>query len=101
MKKIYLYVAGIVAALVPAVIGLAGNASFSQSVPLHAPHQAATHSTSATPSPSASSTPSATADDHGRHAEPGDDRGRHAEPGDDRGRHAEPGDDRGRARRAR
>ncbi|AEV86600.1 HtpX-like protease [Actinoplanes sp. SE50] len=48
---------------------------------------------------------SASADDHGRQAEPGDDRGgastrsRRVEPGDDNGgagtRHAEPGDDKG------
>ena len=77
MKKLLIAAAVAAAAAVPGVIGLAGNASFAQSVPVQVPAGAST------------------IDDHGRHAEPGDDRGRHAEPGDDRGRHAEPGDDRG------
>ena len=77
MKKLLIAAAVAAAAAVPGVIGLAGNASFAQGVPVQVPAGAST------------------IDDHGRHAEPGDDRGRHAEPGDDRGRHAEPGDDRG------
>ena len=67
MKKLLIAAAVAAAAAVPGVIGLAGNASFAQSVPVHVPAGAST------------------IDDHGRHAEPGDDRGRHAEPGDDRG----------------
>ena len=73
MKKLLIAAAVAAAAAVPGVIGLAGNASFAQSVPVHVPAGVST------------------VDDHGRHAEPGDDRGRHAEPGDDRGRHAERG----------
>lgn len=56
MKRIHLYVAGIAVALVPAILGLTGNASFSQSVPVRVPEQAAT--IDATPSPDA--------DDRGR-----------------------------------
>ena len=78
MKKLLIAAAVVAVAAVPGVIGLAGNASFAQSVPVQVPAGAST------------------IDDHGRHAEPGDDRGRHAEPGDDRGQRAEPGDDRGR-----
>ena len=67
MKKLLIAAAVAAAAAVPGVIGLAGNASFAQSVPVQVPAGAST------------------IDDHGRHAEPGDDHGRHAEPGDDRG----------------
>ena len=67
MKKLLIAAAVAAAAAVPGVIGLAGNASFAQSVPVHVPAGAST------------------IDDRGHHAEPGDDRGRHAEPGDDHG----------------
>ena len=63
MKKLLIAAAVAAAAAVPGVIGLAGNASFAQSVPVQVPAGAST------------------IDDHGRHAEPGDDRGRHAERG--------------------
>ncbi|MCW2547351.1 MAG: hypothetical protein JWN96_1811, partial [Mycobacterium sp.] len=123
MRRLTILCASAAAAAVPAVFGLAGNPSFSQTVPVQVPAQvktASTHSSPATP---------AARDDHGKHAEPGDDRGTdaarspspspsptrspaaipgvtpvapriddhgvHAEPGDDRGVQAEPGDDRG------
>jgi hypothetical protein len=81
-------------ALTPAVIGLAGNPSLSQQVPVQNVQQ--THSSS---SPTSTATPRPTGT-RGREAEPGDDRGTHtAEPGDDRGTHtAEPGDDNNRNR---
>jgi hypothetical protein len=103
----------VIACGAPAGLGLLGNSSFSQAVPVRTPQQAV-HATATTPlrviPTSARRAGDGRADDHrhhrggevepgddrGRHAEPGDDRGRHAEPGDDRGRHAEPGDDRGR-----
>ncbi len=85
MKRIIIAGAALLA-VVPASIGLLGNASFAQSVPVRVP-------------------PHATVlDDRGGltpHAEPGDDKGGltpHAEPGDDRSGltpHAEPGDVRG------
>jgi hypothetical protein len=119
MRRLTILCASAAAAAVPAVFGLAGNPSFSQTVPVQIPAQvktASTHSSPATP---------AARDDHGKHAEAGDDRGVdaarspsptptrspaaipgvtpvapriddhgvHAEPGDDRGVHAEPGDD--------
>jgi hypothetical protein len=77
MKKVLIAAAVAAIAGIPGVTGLVGNASFSQSVPVHVPAGART------------------IDDHGRHAEPGDDRGLRAEPGDDRGLRAEPSDDRG------
>jgi hypothetical protein len=66
MKK--LLIAGAVAVIVslPAAIGLAGNASFAQSVPVQVPPGART------------------IDDRGHHVEPRDYRARHAESGDDR-----------------
>jgi hypothetical protein len=125
MKRLIIICASAAAAAVPAVFGLAGNPSFSQSVPVQVPPQvktASVHNSASTP---------AAKDDHGKHAEPGDDRGTdaprtvsaarsaaptqspaavpglipvaprvddhgvHAEPGDDHGVHAEPGDDHG------
>src|ERR1700722_3424346 len=67
MKKLLIGAAVAAIAGVPGVTGLVGNASFSQSVPVHIPAGART------------------VDDHGRHAEPRDDRGLRAEPGEDRG----------------
>lgn len=58
MKRTYLYVAGIIVALVPAVLGLSGNASFSQSVPVHVTDRQPTHA--ATPRHTPSSTPRST-----------------------------------------
>ena len=65
MKTITLYAAGAVMAVVPAIVGLAGNPSFSQSVPVRSPqHSVAT----ATVTPTAHPTPRHDADDdHGRH----------------------------------
>jgi hypothetical protein len=116
MRRLIILAASAAVAAVPAVFGLAGNPSFSQSVPVHVPSQvklASTHSSS--------TTKATKIDDHGKHAEPGDDRGTDAPrtvsaarstapthspaavPGlnpaaprvDDHGIHAEPGDDRG------
>jgi hypothetical protein len=102
MKRTLITISAAVLAAVPATVGLSGNASFAQTVPVRTPSQVTV------------------AQDKGRpaeHAEPGDDkggrhlaiqaarsaddkggRGKHAEPGDDkggRGKHAEPGDDKG------
>jgi hypothetical protein len=93
----------VIACGAPAGLGLLGNSSFSQAVPVRTPQQAvqatATAPLRAIPT-SARRGDDAGAGDHrhhrGREVEPGDDRGRHAEPGDDRGREVEPGDDRGR-----
>jgi hypothetical protein len=85
----------VIACGAPAGLGLLGNSSFSQAVPVRTPQQAV-HA-AATPPLRTMPTPArrgddTRADDHrhhgGREAEPGDDRGREAEPGDDRqGRH--------------
>ena len=84
MKRIIITAATLLA-IAPASLGLLGNASFSQDLPVAVPSQASV------------------LDDKGGlrpHAEPGDDKGgqsTHAEPGDDKGgqsTHAEPGDDR-------
>ena len=83
MKRIFIIGAALLA-IVPASLGLIGNASFAQNVPVRVPSQASV------------------LDDHGgliKHAEPGDDNGglaTHAEPGDDNGgltRHAQPSAD--------
>jgi hypothetical protein len=74
MKRLLIFTAAAVVAAVPAITGLAGNASFAQSVPVRVPAQVAA---------------AQAADDKGgqtKHAEPGDDNGgqtEHAEPGDD------------------
>ena len=71
MKRIFITGAALLA-IVPASLGLIGNASFAQNVPVRVPSQASV------------------LDDHGgliKHAEPGDDNGglaTHAEPGDDK-----------------
>jgi Ni/Co efflux regulator RcnB len=77
MKKLLITAAMAAIAGAPAATGLAGNASFAQSVPVQVPAGART------------------LDDHGRHAEQRDDHHRHAEGQEDRGQRAEPGDDRG------
>jgi hypothetical protein len=86
MKRVIAFGVIIAAAAVPVVFGLAGNASFAESVPVRIPANARV------------------VDDNGgltRHTEPGDDKGgltRHTEPGDDKGGltpHTEPGDDKG------
>jgi len=98
MKRIIIAGAALLA-VVPASIGLIGNASFAQSVPVRVPSQATVLDDRGGLSPYAEP-----GDDKGGlspHAEPGDDKGGlspHAEPGDDKGGlspHAEPGDDKG------
>ena len=123
MRRLLLLGASATIAAVPAVFGLAGNPSFSQSVPVQTPVQAKAVVT-ATPQTHDK------ADDRGKHVEPGDDRGTdapravattparavapspvsiatvtatagaddkgiHVEPGDDKGVHVEAGDDKG------
>lgn len=104
MKRTTITLAALLAALVPAAVGLWGNASFSQAVPVRVPASAEVV------------TPSPTVDDHGgdtsrdQRTEPGDDRSatstrtptspRTTEAGDDHGGdtprddRTEPGDDR-------
>lgn len=83
MKPIQLYAAGIVLAAVPAVVGLTGNASFSQSVPVRSPEVA---SSSDRPAPKAAPTHDAN-DDHGRrHGGRGADDGPNHDANDDHGR---------------
>ena len=110
MLKYFLAAGALVAAGVPAAVGLSGNASFDRDVPVRVPEQAQT----VAPTPTDDRTPSLDDDgtaDQGpgdvgtREAEPGDDHGGETprddrtEAGDDRdgtsGHHAEPGDDRG------
>src|SRR5450759_5042873 len=83
MKRIFI-TGGALLAIVPASLGLIGNASFAQSIPVRVPSQASV------------------LDDHGgliKHVEPGDDNNglsTQTEPGYDKGgltRHAQPGDD--------
>ena len=80
MKRIIITGAALLA-VAPVSLGLMGNASFAQSVPVRVPSQATVVGGQST------------------HAEPGDDKSRpstHAEPGDDKSgpsTHAEPGDD--------
>ena len=71
MKRIIITGAALLA-IVPASIGLVGNAAFSQNIPVRVPSQVAPVSSQST------------------HAELGDDKGgltTHAEPGDDNGGH--------------
>jgi hypothetical protein len=92
IKIIGVAVAGAVA-LAPAVVGLAGNPSLRQQVPVQNVQQ---RDDSRSVQPVRSGGREAEpGDDRGGAAEPGDDRGGAAEPGDDRGGAAEPGDDRG------
>ncbi|MGU3646313.1 hypothetical protein ACLBXX_15200 [Microbacterium sp. C23T] len=114
-KQILLGAGALVLVAVPAVIGLWGNTSFAQSVPVRVPSSGQV----VTPTPVAPTpSPSATVDDHGgdvprdQRTEPGDDRdvngngstgatpGTTAPPVDDHGgdvprdQRTEPGDDR-------
>jgi hypothetical protein len=106
MKRTTITLAALLAALVPAAVGLWGNASFSQAVPVRVPASAQVVTPTA---------PSTTVDDHGgetprdQRTEPGDDRSatstpsvaRTTEAADDRGgatprdQRTEPGDDHG------
>ncbi len=110
MKRTTITLAALLAALVPAAVGLWGNASFSQAVPVRVPASAQVVTPTA---------PATTADDHGgdtprdQRTEPGDDRDNRSAPststpsgtrtteaGDDHGgdtprdQRTEPGDDR-------
>ena len=72
MKRLLIFTAAAVAAAVPAITGLAGNASFAQSVPVRVPAQVAA---------------AQAADDKGgqsKHVEPGDDNARNKQAGDGR-----------------
>src|SRR3954452_10427535 len=86
VKRTLITISAAVLAAVPATVGLSGNASFAQSVPVRTPSQVTVAQAKGGPA---------------KHAQPGDDQGRHgkqAEPGDDkggRGKQAEPGDDKG------
>jgi hypothetical protein len=104
MKRIEVYAAGILLALVPAVFGLWGNASFSQAVPIRvpavakAPAAGPTHETRAVLAAHHAGRESVE-DHHGRHGaddpvghDVGDDRG--GDRGSNSGE-AEPGDDHG------
>ncbi len=103
--------AAALAAATPAVLGLVGNPSFSQKLPVHVPSQAQLvafddHGRAVTTKmPSRPATAVAPVPSSGRTTEPGDDNGgtrttRTPEPGDDNGgtrttRAPEPGDDNG------
>ncbi len=97
MNRIALTIAAAVAALVPATVGLLGNSTFAQSVPVRVPVSAQVMPAEVQPT----STPSATSthdalDDHGgdrprdSRVEPGDDRDSSGHGSNDSGR-----DDRG------
>ena len=89
MNRMPLYGAAVLAALVPAAVGLWGNGSFSHAVPVNVPASAQIASVDnhprSTPTPSPSPSPKAT-----RAVEAGDDHGgdtprdQRTEPGDDR-----------------
>ena len=85
MKRIIITTGAALLAAVPVVMGLVGNTSFAQSVPVHVPSRAIVVDDRVSQS---------------RHIEPGDDKGglTHVGPGDDKGgltTHVEPGDDKG------
>ena len=106
MKRIIITGAALLA-VAPASLGLMGNASFAQSVPVRVPSQATVvggQSTHVEPGddksgPSTHAEPGDDKSGPSNHAEPGDDKSgpsTHAEPGDDKSgpsTHAEPGDD--------
>lgn len=94
-KQILLSAGALLLVATPAVIGLWGNASFAQSVPVRVPAsgQISTPAPTVSPAP----VPSVAVDDHGGDAprdqriEPGDDHGGDGHGGDDHGGHG--GDD--------
>lgn len=105
MKRFMMTVAATLLAAVPATVGLVGNTSFAQSVPVRVPSQAIVVDDTAGHSRHRVDT-TRKADDKGgltKHAEPGDDKGGLTKKvtgttrgGDDKGgltKHAEPGDD--------
>src|SRR5680860_1594666 len=88
MKRIIIAAGAALLTAVPATLGLIGNTSFAQNVPVRVPSQASVLNDDGT-----------LRDAHA--TEPGDDKGgltTHVEPGDDKGgltTHVEPGDDKG------
>jgi len=103
MKRLALLGTLAILAATPAAIGLIGNASFSESVPVRLPAVASLLDDSGNtvrPVDSPSAHPEA-GDDHGGdrdrggRAESDDDRGRRVEPSDTSSHHAESGDDHG------
>jgi hypothetical protein len=88
MKRIIMTVAATLLAAVPATVGLVGNTSFAQSVPVRVPSQAVVVDDTAGQSRHLSDT-TRKVEDKGltKEAEPGDDKGgltKQAEPGDDK-----------------
>jgi hypothetical protein len=108
MKHLPLTAAAVLAAgglaLVPAMLGLAGNDSFSQRLPVRAPaHASLVVDSSAAPSPAviranSPQRPEAPRSDDRREREPGDDRGGDRFRADDHPRPEDRADDRGRGR---
>jgi hypothetical protein len=100
MKKMLIFGAAAIAALLPAGIGLAANPSFSARVPL-APAQVRLVTSDRSPTPSPTATPSpGRSDDHGGNRPkgvsddpPGDDHGGNRS--DNKGSHNKGGDDKG------
>jgi len=101
MKRIIIATGAVLLASVPATLGLVGNTSFAQSVPVRVPQQASILDDNGRLTPHVE-----TGDDKGglrspSATEPGVDKGgltTHVEPGDDNGgltTHVEPGDDKG------
>ena len=84
MKLIQLLAAGAAVAVVPAVAGLVGNPSFSQSVPVPAAQHTATAPATPTAKPSAARTHDVN-DDHGGHRARGSDDGPNHDVNDDHG----------------
>lgn len=99
MKTIALVVAGAAVAAVPAVIGLTGNAAFSERVPIPAARDAAPVQLTASPGNDSGSVDDRKPGAHGRSL-PSPVATRRAEHTDASGRELEPGDDRGTASRA-
>jgi hypothetical protein len=111
MKTKLIIGAAVVAAAVPAVLGLWGNASFSQDLPVRVPASGQVVPLSPVPSdsptPTATPSPMPSVDDHGgdvprdQRSEPGDDRRSDGDDGSVRGddssgaQHRHGGDDRG------
>ena len=93
MKLIQLLAAGAAVAVVPAVAGLVGNPSFSQSVPVPAAQHSAATPATPTAKPSAARTHDANDDHGGRRARGTDDGPNHDANDDHGGRHG--GDDHG------
>jgi hypothetical protein len=93
MKRTCLYAVGIVVALIPAVLGLTGNSSFSQAVPVHVHDQQPARVTPVTPSATSSATPSGTSTHDARDDRNRDDSSHHGGGSDDDGSHGHGSDD--------